>query len=97
MYWENANRSMKIEHLASSDSIVGRSFARLKLADGKVILLDANQNEIILADSFIKVENSNNTLIYNQNAAKKEVEFNTLSVPKGTEYNIVLYDGTRSI
>ena len=95
LYWENANRSMKIEHLASSDSIVGRSFARLKLADGKVILLDANQNEIILADSFIKVENSNNTLIYNQNAAKKEVEFNTLSVPKGTEYNIVLSDGTK--
>lgn len=95
LYWGNMNRSMKIEYLTSSDSIVGGSFARLKLADGKVISLNANQNEIIVVDSFIKIENSNNTLIYNRNAAKKEVKFNTLSVPKGIEYNVVLSDGTK--
>lgn len=95
LYWGTSDMRPEAEQVVTTKSIDGKSFARLKLANGEVISLHANRDEVIVADSFMKVENTNNTLVYNKHTIKKEVEFNTLTVPLGAEYNVILADGTK--
>lgn len=72
-----------------------KSFARLKLADGREVALRADKEEVIVADSFSTIKNSNSTVIYDESAITGRLEYNTLTVPVGAEYNLVLSDGTK--
>lgn len=74
---------------------VNKSFARLTLADGQIVSLHADREQVIVADSFLKIENTNNTLIYNKHITKEKIEYNTITIPVGAEYNIRLADGTK--
>lgn len=69
---------------------------RLELGDGHVVVLDDYEDEVVVADSFYHVRNENSTLVYADETLKKDtLEFNTLMVPVGAEYRLVLADGTR--
>lgn len=69
---------------------------QLRLGNGDVLDLDDYGDEMVAVDSFYHVRNENNTLVYSDEEQKKDsVEFNTLTVPVGAEYRLVLADGTR--
>jgi len=71
------------------------SKVQLKLNSGEIIELDKLQEQALLKDSVL-IKNESHTLIYNSDSVTSvNVQYNTLTLPRGTEYNIVLADGTK--
>ena len=95
LYLGNFGRGLTPDEVIPSESVAGKSYAQLKLANGKEILLYANRDEMIITDSFMSVENMNKMLVYRENKKNEKIEYNTLTVPPGAEYNVVLADGTK--
>lgn len=75
----------------------GHSGAILTLADGKQIFLDSTQNGTISTSGNNNIIKSGSQVIYgsqtgNENSA---LSYNTMTTPKGREFQIVLPDGTK--
>ena len=71
------------------------SKAYLKLNTGEVIELDKYQGVMIREDS-IRIANADYTLRYSYDSVVPlEVKYDTLMIPRGSEYSIVLTDGTK--
>ncbi len=79
----------------SAQVVHANTSVQLKLSDGKIIPLKENQDKVVVSDSFVHVQSTNNTLVYVPGTEKGMEEFNTLVVPIGAEYSIVLSDGTK--
>jgi transmembrane sensor len=85
------------------ESIVpGGNKATLTIAGGKTIVLESAANGVIAKTSVDKVlKTRSGQIIYKAISAGKhnltasEVSYNTLSTPKGGEYQVVLPDGTK--
>lgn len=75
-----------------TDIMPGRNRAILTLANGQQILLDSTQGNIVKQDS-LTVVNLEGTLKYE--GLGTTAEYNTLSTPKGGQYQIVLPDGSK--
>ena len=80
----------------SNDFAPGTNTALLTLADGSKIALDSSINQKILDKGGIKITMTEDGLItYQINPGIKEIRSNTLSTPKGGQYQIILSDGTK--
>jgi transmembrane sensor len=80
----------------SNDFAPGTNTALLTLADGSKIALDSSINQKILDKGGIKITKTEDGLItYQINPGIKEVRSNTLSTPKGGQYQVILSDGTK--
>jgi transmembrane sensor len=77
--------------VAKMDLAPGSNKAILTLANGQQIVLDSNQGNIIQQDS-LKVVNLNGKLSYE--GSTSELQYHTLTTPKGGQYKIILPDGT---
>ena len=75
----------------SDDVLPGRERAVLTLADGKLIVLDSVQGNIVKQGD-LTVNNLNGKLGYE--GKDNEVQYHTLSTPKGGQYKLQLPDGT---
>lgn len=78
----------------------GGNKALLVLADGSTIILDSTANGTISEQGNIKVQKlSNGLLAYTVNgkliSEKDEAFFNTISTPRGGQYQVTLSDGTK--
>lgn len=78
----------------------GGNKAVLRLADGSTIVLDSASNGIISRQGNIKVQKLDNGLLaYTVNGRQvtenDEVSFNTISTPRGGQYQVTLSDGTK--
>jgi ferric-dicitrate binding protein FerR (iron transport regulator) len=73
------------------DVLPGRERAVLTLANGKAIILDSAQGNI-MKQGDLTVNNLNGKLGYE--GKDKEVQYHTLSTPKGGQYKLRLPDGT---
>jgi len=74
----------------------GSSIAQLILADGSVVSLDSAGTLQLKEKDGTLINKQSGKLIYNQAALNtSDVLFNTLSVPRGGEYQVVLPDGTK--
>jgi len=71
----------------------GRQGAVLTLADGSQILLDTIENGVIQLQGGGVAKISNGTLLYD--GAGHDELFNTMSTPKGRQFQVVLPDGTK--
>lgn len=79
-----------------NDFAPGTNTALLTLADGSKIALDSSVNQEILDKGGIKITKTEDGLItYQINPGIKEVRSNTLSTPKGGQYQVILSDGTK--
>lgn len=69
----------------------------LVLPDGKKILLDAKRDAIVLSDSVKEMRTRNRTLIVASDMKRevKNPEYYTMNIPYGSEYRVVLSDGTK--
>lgn len=71
----------------------------LTLSDGSVIPLDSNLNGNSAHQGFSNFTNKNGQLVYHAMAGrfspKAIMEMNTLTTPKGGEYQVTLHDGTK--
>lgn len=75
----------------------GSTKAVLILSDGKSIILDSLQRVQIEEENGILIHKEEGTLDYSQNAQSKKDEliYNTINIPHGGEYSLVLSDGTQ--
>jgi ferric-dicitrate binding protein FerR (iron transport regulator) len=92
-----------LQHKKHNDQIVqqqlkdippGKDGAILTLADGRRIVLDSLGNGVIASQQGTRVELKNGSLAYDAAAAGDELIYNTLSTPKGRQFNVLLPDGT---
>ncbi len=75
----------------------GTSKAILKLADGTVVNLEEEKELVAEFDGTI-ISNNNKEIIYNSSGKKvkpRKLQFNTIEIPRGGEYQLTLSDGTK--
>jgi transmembrane sensor len=73
----------------------GGDRAVLTLADGTQIILDTAGNGSLAEEGGIKVIKIDGQLTYSGEANPSEVLYNTVSTPRGGQYQLVLEDGSR--
>lgn len=71
----------------------GTTRATLTLADGRQVILDSIGRQLV-SDGGAKIQSTNNTLIYSESKSNVPV-YNTISIPRGGEYQVILSDGTK--
>lgn len=76
-----------------NDVAPGTSKAMLTLADGSTVTLDSAGNQVIQQGKTL-VQQSNGQLQYAAQGRGEAIGYNTLSVPRGGQFNIVLPDGS---
>jgi len=79
------------------DALPGGNKATLTLADGSVIVLDSSANGDLAQQGNTKViKLDSGMLAYNAGSVNiSEVLYNTISTPRGGQYQVVLPDGTK--
>jgi len=82
---------------AKHDADPGGNKATLTLADGsKISLTDASNGQIAQQAGVKITKNENGQLVYTiAESGKKEIDYNTITTPRGGEYQINLPDGTK--
>ncbi|MEP7256962.1 MAG: FecR family protein [Flavitalea sp.] len=74
----------------------GASKATLILANGRVVSLDSVMNASLTENDGTRISQGSGTLTYNGIVGgADEILFNTLSVPRGGEYQLAMSDGTK--
>ncbi len=87
---ETKNNSYKNEVLPGGDKAI------LTLADGSTIVLDTMQNGNLAQQGNTTVIKLDGKLAYNAaNAGANDIAYNTLTTPRGGQYQVELPDGTR--
>lgn len=76
----------------ASDLPPGKDGAILTLGDGKQVLLDSMSNGQVAVQNGAKVLLSNGRLTYTGEGG--EITYNTMTVPRGRQFQLVLPDGT---
>lgn len=86
-----------IDPLTMSKEIVpGKNGAILMLANGSHVVLDSINNGLIVNQNGAQLKLNNNQLAYNPSGKiVDEVVFNTIVVPKGRQFAVILPDGTK--
>lgn len=79
--------------VSPADIAPGSDKAELTLADGSVVTLDSAGNQVIRQGETL-VRQQNGQLLYS-NGTQPAVGYNTLTVPRGGQFQIVLPDGSR--
>ena len=84
------------DHRFKNDVDPGGNKATLTLADGSVILLDDAKNGILAQQGNAKVIKLDGKLLYDLTAINtKQIVYNTISTPKGGQYQLELPDGSQ--
>jgi len=102
-YYNNLNKSSlpknSPKELVKQDEILpGGNKATLTLANGKTILLDAVASGKILQEPGIQIsKTADGMVVYKVTELKNshQLSFNTISTPKGGQYQVLLPDGTK--
>ena len=86
------------EKVTEERIVPGSGQVMLTLGRGEVVPLKRDTNELIVADTALRIMNERNTLVYTKVESKgkaEDVVHNTLTVPVSGEYCLVLADGTK--
>ncbi|MDE5610544.1 MAG: FecR family protein [Odoribacter sp.] len=67
----------------------------LILSDGSSVVLESDEEERTLTDQDVRINQHGKGLVYPANSKKSDTLLNTIQVPQGGEYHLVLSDGTR--
>ena len=82
----------------NNDVLPGKNTATLTLSDGTTVILDEAQNGTVSTQGNTKIlKLDNGILSYNASHKGKVVEvlYNTISTPKGGQYQVLLSDGSK--
>lgn len=78
------------------DSIVpGHNGAIVQLSNGSRVLLDSTDNGIVATDNNVHLVKSEGKLIYTGKSDNLGQLYNTVSTPRGRQWQLILNDGTR--
>ena len=95
-YFMLSSGEREVETLRLANNVkVGTSKAELVLPRGQVIQLDSSSRDILFSGDQVKASSAKNTLVYAVGIDSEIVEFHTIRVPFGAEFNLQLSDNTR--
>lgn len=77
------------------DIKAGSDKATLKLSDGRIIILDSSSKGLLTEDHWVKLTKQKNSELSYEEGEVSELAFNTLSIPRGSQYKLVLSDGSK--
>ena len=83
------------EEMKNKQATVARLNPVLTLANGEKYQLDPEEQTEIYVNEEVKAYQAGGGLIYDTTARQEENKYNRIEVPRGSEYWIVLPDGTR--
>jgi len=86
-----------LKPLVVKDIGPGKNGAYLYLADGTFMLLDSAENGVIASQKGTTIVWKNGKLEYDEKSSSSESEivYNTVSTPRGRQFNLVLPDGSK--
>lgn len=97
--YKNENREtvkiQPVEGIENNDITPGGDKAILTLADGSKIMLDSAHNGDLANQGNVKVIKINGQLAYKGTGTSAEVLYNTISTPRGGQYQLLLADGSK--
>lgn len=96
-YWyfrQTSQSPMVAGNSLKTDLQPGSNRALLTLADGSVVTLDTARNQVI-AQGNTAIHQSHGQLEYTAEEQNGKVSYNTLTTPRGGQFQVVLPDGTR--
>ncbi|ATP55674.1 hypothetical protein CPT03_03920 [Pedobacter ginsengisoli] len=100
-YWQNQNKHPQqvVNAFVNDDVLPGGNKAVLTLANGKVLSLsDLKNGQLAQQMGVVITKSKDGQLVYKAISNNKEghqVEYNTISTPRGGQYEINLPDGTK--
>lgn len=101
-YWlvnkkDNVRSAVCLKKKNHSPILPGGNKALLTTSDGSTIILDSMQNGTLTQQGNTKINKQGGLLIYNVSTSKPgaSVVYNTLSTPRGGQYQVVLSDGSK--
>lgn len=77
------------------DVAPGQQGAILTLSNGNTIVLDSPDNGSLAQEGGVRVTKKNGEIIYNIQDNLSKVVYNTMTTPKGRQYNLTLTDGSK--
>lgn len=83
----------------AKEILPGTDKAILTLADGTIIVLDSVKTGSIAAQGGTVLKNKNGLIVYDASgnaSSTEEIAFNTISTPKGGQYQVILPDGSKA-
>ncbi len=93
------SQPLAVKPNSMNDRAPGGYKAQLTLANGSVILLDSSRNGSLTKEGNTDIKKQGGRLIYNTLAVAPEADntlsFNTLTTPRGGQYQLVLPDGSK--
>lgn len=84
-----------IQPLPATDINPGSQGAILTLEDGSTVVLDNRGNGLVATQGGSKVVLDNGQLLYNAENHAAAVTYNTVTTPRGRQFQIILPDGTK--
>lgn len=73
----------------------GTNKALLQLDNGKTVVLDVTKDSTVQNSNGVALQIHDASLVYNQQSAEVAISYNTLSTPRGSQYQLVLPDGSK--
>lgn len=96
IYLKKSNNNKPSEFVAKAKVIApGGDKAVLTLADGRQIVLDSVEKADVVLQNGAKVLKLGKGILAYKASSSAEVTYNTLTTPKGGQYQVVLPDGTQ--
>lgn len=93
---KSADRQLADNHRPADIIAPGRNGAVLTLADGSKVVLDSMGNGVVANQSGVPVFLQNGQLAYGPTGSSTStVAYNTVSTPKGRQFQLVLPDGSK--
>ena len=83
-----------LSYASRSEIVPGSPKAQLKRSSGAIINLEGISESVIALDSSFSITNTAQTLDYTT-GKPSAMEYNTLIIPRGGEYRVILPDGSR--
>lgn len=93
--WLLPNRSIPQAQETEVTIKPGKAKAELILADGSAIELGGTTVSARLEAEGIQLNVKDRNISYSEEKEANEIQYNTLRIPRGGEYNIILGDGTK--
>jgi transmembrane sensor len=78
-----------------SDIDPGKEGAILTLVDGTTVILDNRGNGLVATQNGANVVLDNGQLVYNSSKGSTQHTYNTVTTPRGRQFQLVLSDGTK--
>lgn len=93
------DKSGIVKNTPSGDVAPGRDGAILTLSDNREIVLDNANDGNLTPDGDVQIvkKGSEITYVFNGTAATEEVQYNTVSTPRGRQFKVILPDGTSAV